>query len=44
MRGIKTLGARMRIHHENTAAVIELLEKDRGLLGYCTGAARFPGT
>ncbi len=27
-RGIKTLGARMRVHHENTAAVVDFLEKD----------------
>lgn len=27
-RGIKTLGARMRVHHENTADVVDFLEKD----------------
>lgn len=27
-RGIKTLGARMRVHHENAAAVIDLLKND----------------
>ncbi|KIS04153.1 trans-sulfuration enzyme family protein [Paucilactobacillus wasatchensis] len=27
-RGIKTLGARMRVHHENTAAIVDLLKQD----------------
>lgn len=27
-RGIKTLGARMRVHHENAAAVVDLLKND----------------
>ncbi|MBN2934105.1 MAG: PLP-dependent transferase [Limosilactobacillus fermentum] len=44
MRGIKTLGARMRIHHENTAAVIELLEKDpRVARVLYPGLPDFPG-
>lgn len=43
-RGIKTLGARMRVHHANTAAIINLLEQDpRVARVLYPGLSDFPG-
>lgn len=44
MRGIKTLGARMRIHHENAAAIVDFLTADpRVARIYYPGLPDFPG-
>lgn len=43
-RGIKTLGARMRIHHENAGAVVNFLQKDPRIGKiYYPGLKDFPG-
>lgn len=44
MRGIKTLGARMRLHHENTAAIVDFLQSDpRVAKVLYPGLPDFPG-
>ena len=43
-RGIKTLGARMRVHHANTKAIIEFLENDTRVARILyPGLPDFPG-
>lgn len=43
-RGIKTLGARMRVHQENATAVVNFLENDPRIAKiYYPGLADFPG-
>lgn len=43
-RGIKTLGARMRVHHENTATLVKLLKQDARLAKiYYPGDPDFAG-
>lgn len=43
-RGIKTLGARMRIHQENATAVVDFLQKDPHIAKiYYPGLQNFPG-
>lgn len=43
-RGIKTLGARMRVHQENTDAVIDFLQNDPHIAKiYYPGLTDFPG-
>ena len=43
-RGIKTLGARMRVHQENAAAVVDFLQQDSRIEKiYYPGLADFPG-
>lgn len=43
-RGIKTLGARMRVHHENTAAIVDLLKQDSHVAKvYYPGDPHFSG-
>ena len=43
-RGIKTLGARMRIHHENAQAVVKFLQNDPRIEKiYYPGLKGFPG-
>ena len=43
-RGIKTLGARMRVHQENATAVVDFLQQDPRIEKiYYPGLADFPG-